>query len=113
MGDGTGSGLGIYMFDLKVVENMAVHMPDTMPKNQNIVRIGCSLPLNSLLLGDSKESWGWGSTGEKSSNNRYAGYDGPFLVGDTVGSFMDADIVAKNGSSYLSVTSLASHATRA
>ena len=85
------------MFDVKEEENMAVHMPDTMPKNQNIVRIGCSLPLNSLFLGDSNESWGWGSTGKKSSNNRFTDYNGPFSVGDIVGCIMDADIVTNNG----------------
>merc|ERR1719401_3244969 len=69
---------GIYMYEVKVVENLKVKMPETRPENQNILRCGFSPPLSSLFLGDTADSWGWGGTGKKSHNNNFADYGGSF-----------------------------------
>jgi len=92
---------GAYYYEVKIINNMQVDMPDTAPKNMNIVRLGASLPLSSLFLGDSEESWGWGGTGKKSNGNRFVDFGGVFGVGDVVGVIMDADNLSisftKNG----------------
>jgi len=49
------------------------------------------LPLSSLFLGDSAESWGWGGTGKKSSNGCFTDFGGEFGVDDVIGVIMDAD----------------------
>ena len=46
------------MFEVKEGENVAARLPDTLPNNQNIVLIGCSLPLNRLFLGDTNTQIG-------------------------------------------------------
>lgn len=92
---------GTFMFECKVVENLRVSMPDTSARNQNIFRIGCSLPMSSLFLGDTAESWAWGGTGKKSSNNKFSDFGGEFGPGDVIGVIMDADNLtvsfSKNG----------------
>jgi len=92
---------GAFYYEVKIVQSLAVDMPDTAPKNQNIVRVGASLPLSSLFLGDTMESWGWGGTGKKSSNNNFDDYGGAFGVGDVIGVIMDVDNLSisytKNG----------------
>merc|ERR1719401_16901 len=82
---------GIYMYEVKVVENLKVKMPETRPENQNILRCGFSPPLSSLFLGDTADSWGWGGTGKKSHNNNFADYGGSFGQGDVIGCIIDID----------------------
>merc|ERR1719188_431415 len=82
---------GIYMYEVKVVENCRVKMPETKPENQNILRCGFSQPLTSLFLGDTAEGWGWGGTGKKSHNNQFGDYGGPFTAGDVIGCIIDID----------------------
>jgi len=82
---------GAYMFEVRVVEALPVSMPDTAKATQNICRVGASMPLSSLFLGDTTESWGWGGTGKKSHNNTYADYGGRYSVGDVVGVIVDID----------------------
>jgi len=92
---------GAYYYEVKVLQSLRVDMPDTAPKNQNVVRVGASLPLSSLFLGDTMESWGWGGTGKKSTNNQFDDYGGAFGVGDVIGVIMDVDNLSisftKNG----------------
>jgi len=80
---------GVYMFEVKVEENLKVCMPETQPHNKNILRVGCSLPMSSLFLGDSADSWGWGGTGKKSNANEFTNYGGTFGEGDVIGVIMD------------------------
>jgi len=82
---------GVFMFEVKVLENLNVLMPETKPQNQNILRCGFSQPLTSLFLGDTAEGWGWGGTGKKSHNNEYADYGGPFHAGDVIGCIIDME----------------------
>mmetsp|Transcript_46707 Transcript_46707/g.99918 ORF Transcript_46707/g.99918 Transcript_46707/m.99918 type:complete len:497 (-) Transcript_46707:303-1793(-) len=82
---------GIYMYEVKIVENCKVKMPETKPENQCILRCGFSPPLSSLFLGDTAESWGWGGTGKKSHNNQFADYGGAFTQGDVIGCIVDID----------------------
>jgi len=82
---------GIYMYEVKVLENQSVVMPETKPQNQNILRCGFSQPLTSLFLGDTAEGWGWGGTGKKSHNNKFEDYGGSFKEGDVIGCIVDMD----------------------
>jgi len=82
---------GIYMYEVKIEENLKVRMPETRPENQCILRCGFSPPLTSLFLGDTADSWGWGGTGKKSHNNNFADYGGPFTQGDVIGCVIDID----------------------
>jgi len=82
---------GIYMYEVKVMENCSVKMPETKPENQNILRCGFSVPLTSLFLGDTADGWGWGGTGKKSHNNDFGDYGGPFKSGDVIGCIIDMD----------------------
>merc|ERR1719401_1874352 len=82
---------GVYMYEVKIVENCQVKMPETKPQNQNILRCGFSQPLTSLFLGDTAEGWGWGGTGKKSHNNQFGDYGGPFTAGDVIGCIIDID----------------------
>ncbi|CAK0899358.1 unnamed protein product, partial [Prorocentrum cordatum] len=79
------------MYELKVIDHPAVRMPETKPQNQNICRLGFSLPLTSLFLGDTADGWGYGGTGKKSHNNNFSDYGGPFRVGDVIGAIVDCD----------------------
>lgn len=82
---------GVFMYEVKVLENLNVLMPETKPQNQNILRCGFSQPLTSLFLGDTAEGWGYGGTGKKSHNNEYADYGGPFHAGDVIGCIIDME----------------------
>mmetsp|Transcript_20137 Transcript_20137/g.55482 ORF Transcript_20137/g.55482 Transcript_20137/m.55482 type:complete len:503 (-) Transcript_20137:305-1813(-) len=82
---------GVYMYEVKILEHPAVKMPETKPENQNILRAGFSLPLTSLFLGDTAESWGWGGTGKRVHNSNYEDYGGPYRCGDVVGCICDLD----------------------
>jgi len=82
---------GCYYYEVKVIKNLNVDMPDTAPKNQNICRVGCSLPLSPLFLGDTAESWGWGGTGKKSHNAEFDDFGASFGPGDVIGCIMDVD----------------------
>lgn len=92
---------GAYYYEVKITKKYNVEMPDTAPQNQNIVRVGASLPLSTLFLSDTADSWGWGGTGKKSTNKEYTEYGGTFGVGDVIGVVMDADNLSisftKNG----------------
>jgi heterogeneous nuclear ribonucleoprotein U-like protein 1 len=82
---------GIFMYEVKVLDNPSVRMPETKPQNQNILRCGFSVPLTSLFLGDTAEGWGWGGTGKKSHNNNFADYGGTFKMGDVIGCIVDTE----------------------
>jgi len=82
---------GCYYYEVKVVKNLHVDMPDTAPKNQNVCRVGASLPLSSLFLGDTAESYGYGGTGKKSHNNEFLEFGGSYGPGDVIGCIIDVD----------------------
>eukprot|EP00397_Hematodinium_sp_SG-2012_P029446 GEMP01031106.1.p1 GENE.GEMP01031106.1~~GEMP01031106.1.p1 ORF type:complete len:480 (+),score=108.74 GEMP01031106.1:80-1519(+) len=82
---------GCYMFEVKIVEMHKVDMPGTSARNQNIVRVGCSLAFTSLFLGDSLESWGWGGTGKKCNDGEFTDFGEGYGVNDVIGVIMDAD----------------------
>jgi len=86
---------GTFMYEVKILENLAVNMPDTTDKSKNICRIGCSLPMSTLFLGDSAEGWGWGGTGKKSNDNEFTEFgDVGFGPGDVIGCIMDVDTLS-------------------
>jgi len=82
---------GMYMYEIKVLDHLQVVMPETKVQNQHILRCGFSMPMTSLFLGDSAESWGWGGTGKKSHNSEFKDYGGQFRAGDVVGCIVDMD----------------------
>jgi len=82
---------GRYYFECYVVDNPAVDMPDTTPRNQNIMRVGWSEGNTELVLGETEGSFGFGGTGKVSSNREFITYGKPFSVGDVVGCYIDLD----------------------
>jgi len=49
------------------------------------------LPMSSLFLGDSAESWGWGGTGKKSHDGKFTDFGQEFGPGDVIGVILDPD----------------------
>jgi len=80
---------GKYYYECHVLDNPAVDMPDTKPRNQNIMRIGWSYADTPLVLGEVEGSFGYGGTGKVSTMRNFVTYGIPFTVGDTVGCYAD------------------------
>jgi len=80
---------GKYYYECHVLENPPVQMPDTKPRNQNIMRIGWSYADTPLVLGEVEGSFGYGGTGKVSTMRNFVTYGIPFTVGDTVGCYAD------------------------
>jgi len=80
---------GKYYYECHVLENPPVSMPDTKPRNQNIMRIGWSYADTPLVLGEVEGSFGYGGTGKVSTMRNFVTYGIPFTVGDTVGCYAD------------------------
>jgi len=80
---------GKYYYECHVLDNPKVDMPDTKPRNQNIMRIGWSYADTPLVLGEVEGSFGYGGTGKVSTMRNFVTYGVPFTVGDTVGCYAD------------------------
>jgi len=80
---------GKYYYECHVLDNPPVDMPDTKPRNQNIMRIGWSYADTPLVLGEVEGSFGYGGTGKVSTMRNFVTYGIPFTVGDTVGCYTD------------------------
>lgn len=80
---------GKYYYECHVIDNPKVDMPDTKPRNQNIMRIGWSYADTPLVLGEVEGSFGYGGTGKVSTMRNFVTYGVPFTVGDTVGCYAD------------------------
>eukprot|EP00930_Biecheleria_cincta_P028728 TRINITY_DN20036_c0_g2_i1.p1 TRINITY_DN20036_c0_g2~~TRINITY_DN20036_c0_g2_i1.p1 ORF type:complete len:850 (-),score=175.02 TRINITY_DN20036_c0_g2_i1:105-2654(-) len=66
---------GCYMFEVEIVSGL--------------VRVGWSAGFASLELGIDEKSFGYGSTGKKSSNRKFEDYGEVFGEGDVIGCLMD------------------------
>lgn len=82
---------GKHYFECKVLDNPSVDMPDTTPRNQNIMRVGWSLASTPLTLGEVEGSFGLGGTGKASTRRNFVSYGVPFSVGDVVGAYLDLE----------------------
>lgn len=78
---------GKYMFEVEVVEGMC--------------RVGWSTSATKLELGNEDGSYGYGSTGKKSSKKKYEDYGEAFEAGDIIGCMLDREkqnvMFSKNG----------------
>ncbi|PFH32052.1 SPRY domain-containing protein [Besnoitia besnoiti] len=94
-------GAGKFYFETKVTGTPEVVMPETPPNTRNVCRIGVSLPLSSLYLGETADSWGYGGTAKKSFSRRFETYGEAYGLGDVVGTLIDLDnlrlALTKNG----------------
>ena len=54
----------------------------------NVLRCGWSVATASMQLGEEPLSWGYGGTGNKSVNCKFARYGRPFSVGDVIGCYL-------------------------
>jgi len=68
---------GKYMFEVEVVEGLT--------------RVGWSSPSAKLELGTDEQSYGYGSTGKKSSNRQFEDYGESYKDGDVIGCLLDRD----------------------
>jgi len=68
---------GKYMFEVEVIEGL--------------VRVGWSSGSAKLELGNDGQSYGYGSTGKKSSNRQFEDYGEAFKEGDVIGCLLDRD----------------------
>jgi len=83
---------GCYMYEIKIMEYYKCDLPGASSRAKNMVRVGASLPLSSLYLGDSRHSWSWGGTGKKAHDGVFKDFGGQtFGLGDVIGIIMDAD----------------------
>ena len=66
--------------------NDATHLEnETCP---NVLRCGWSVASATMQLGEEPFSWGYGGTGMKSLNCKFAKYGQQFGVGDVIGCFL-------------------------
>ncbi|CBZ51182.1 putative SPRY domain-containing protein [Neospora caninum Liverpool] len=84
-------GTGQFYFETKVTHAAEVVMPETPAHTRNVCRVGVSLPLTSLFLGESSDSWGYGGTAKKSFSRKFENYGEPYGVGDVIGTIIDLD----------------------
>mmetsp|Transcript_23355 Transcript_23355/g.73949 ORF Transcript_23355/g.73949 Transcript_23355/m.73949 type:complete len:837 (-) Transcript_23355:177-2687(-) len=68
---------GKYMFEVEVVEGLT--------------RVGWSSGSAKLELGTDEQSYGYGSTGKKSSNRQFEDYGEAYKEGDVIGCLLDRD----------------------
>ena len=102
---------GRYFFRVKIVEKLNTSVPKDVEGPQgeagtaHACRIGVSAATADLSqLGEAAQSYGYGSTGKKSSAGRFTAYGPEFGPGDTVCCFVDLSskpgkvAFSKNGS---------------
>lgn len=98
-----GARQGKVCYEVKVLQQLDVsHLPPE-EINPHVVRLGWSLEKTSMQLGEEPDSWGYGGTGKSSTNCKFKDYGVPFMQGDTVTCYLNADSnpveisYAKNG----------------
>uniref|UniRef100_A0A3P9PWT2 Heteroous nuclear ribonucleoprotein U like 1 n=1 Tax=Poecilia reticulata TaxID=8081 RepID=A0A3P9PWT2_POERE len=80
---------GRVCYEMKINEEIPVkHLPSSEP-DPHVVRIGWSLNNCSTQLGEEPFSFGYGGTGKKSSDCKFADYGEKFGENDVVGCYID------------------------
>ncbi|XP_024133376.1 heterogeneous nuclear ribonucleoprotein U-like protein 1 isoform X2 [Oryzias melastigma] len=84
-----GVAKGRVCFEMKINEEIQVkHLPSSEP-DPHVVRIGWSLDHCSTQLGEEPFSFGYGGTGKKSSDCKFADYGEKFGENDVIGCYID------------------------
>ncbi|XP_076002586.1 heterogeneous nuclear ribonucleoprotein U-like protein 1 isoform X2 [Genypterus blacodes] len=82
---------GRVCYEMKINEEIPVkHLPSSEP-DPHVVRIGWSLNNCSTQLGEEAFSFGYGGTGKKSSDCKFADYAEKFGENDVIGCYIDFD----------------------
>ncbi|KAM6933993.1 LOW QUALITY PROTEIN: heterogeneous nuclear ribonucleoprotein U-like protein 1 [Xenentodon cancila] len=82
---------GRVCYEMKINEEIPVkHLPSSEP-DPHVVRIGWSLNHCSTQLGEEPFSFGYGGTGKKSSDCKFADYGEKFGENDVIGCYIDFD----------------------
>ncbi|XP_041669517.1 heterogeneous nuclear ribonucleoprotein U-like protein 1 [Cheilinus undulatus] len=82
---------GRVCYEMKLNEEIPVkHLPSTEP-DPHVVRIGWSLNHCSTQLGEEPFSYGYGGTGKKSQDCKFADYGERFGESDVIGCYIDFD----------------------
>ncbi|XP_014907313.1 heterogeneous nuclear ribonucleoprotein U-like protein 1 isoform X5 [Poecilia latipinna] len=80
---------GRVCYEMKINEEIPVkHLPSSEP-DPHVVRIGWSLNNCSTQLGEEPFSFGYGGTGKKSSDCKFADYGEKFGENDVIGCYID------------------------
>lgn len=80
---------GRVCYEMKINEEIPVkHLPSSEP-DPHVVRIGWSLNNCSTQLGEEPFSFGYGGTGKKSENCKFADYGERFGENDVIGCYVD------------------------
>ncbi|KAJ0063737.1 hypothetical protein NL108_006676, partial [Boleophthalmus pectinirostris] len=80
---------GRVCYEMKINEEISVkHLPSNEP-DPHVVRIGWSLNHCSTQLGEEPFSFGYGGTGKKSSDCKFADYGERFGENDVIGCYID------------------------
>ncbi|XP_072248001.1 heterogeneous nuclear ribonucleoprotein U-like protein 1 isoform X3 [Leuresthes tenuis] len=84
-----GVSQGRVCYEMKINEEIPVkHLPSSEP-DPHVVRIGWSLNHCSTQLGEEPFSFGYGGTGKKSSDCKFADYGEKFGENDVIGCYID------------------------
>ncbi|XP_053729391.1 heterogeneous nuclear ribonucleoprotein U-like protein 1 [Synchiropus splendidus] len=82
---------GRVCYEMKINEEINVkHLP-THEVDPHVVRIGWSLNYCSTQLGEEPFSYGYGGTGKKSENSKFADFGERFGENDVIGCYIDFD----------------------
>uniref|UniRef100_A0A3B4AQA2 B30.2/SPRY domain-containing protein n=1 Tax=Periophthalmus magnuspinnatus TaxID=409849 RepID=A0A3B4AQA2_9GOBI len=80
---------GRVCYEMKINEEISVkHLPSNEP-DPHVVRVGWSLNHCSTQLGEEPFSFGYGGTGKKSSDCKFADYGERFGENDVIGCYID------------------------
>lgn len=80
---------GKVCFEIKINEEISVkHLPSSEP-DPHVVRVGWSLDSCSTQLGEEPFSYGYGGTGKKSCDCKFADYGEKFGENDVMGCYVD------------------------
>ncbi|XP_056139002.1 heterogeneous nuclear ribonucleoprotein U-like protein 1 [Lampris incognitus] len=86
-----GVSSGRVCYEIKINEDIPVkHLPSSEP-DPHVVRIGWSLNTCSTQLGEEPFSYGYGGTGKKSCDCKFADYGEKFGENDVIGCYIDFD----------------------
>ncbi|XP_077468165.1 heterogeneous nuclear ribonucleoprotein U-like protein 1 isoform X2 [Stigmatopora argus] len=84
-----GVNCGRVCYEMKINEEIPVkHLPSSEP-DPHVVRIGWSINHSSTQLGEEPFSFGFGGTGKKSSDCKFADYGEKFGENDVIGCYID------------------------
>ncbi|KAM9318012.1 heterogeneous nuclear ribonucleoprotein U-like protein 1 [Pholidichthys leucotaenia] len=84
-----GVSKGRVFYEMKINEEISVkHLPSSEP-DPHVVRIGWSLNNCSTQLGEEPFSFGYGGTGKKSSDCKFANFGEKFGENDVIGCYID------------------------